>query len=237
MSSKNPVSLAWSGGKDSAYALHMLNHTSGYKVVRLHTTFGEETKRVGLHGIHETLIQKQASLIGLPLDTIYYPSSGDNQAYEKAMLEYFKKLKAHGIDHIAFGDIYLEDLKQYREKLLGNAGIKPVFPLWGRDTLDLVNEIIQNGFLTAICAANAEKVRENCLGEVLSEEFLGDLDPSVDPCGENGEFHTFCFEGPVFSEKLPIDFGETLKKSYSFQDSKGKVHHKHFWFKNIMLID
>lgn len=237
MSQIIPISLAWSGGKDSVYALHMLNETPGYQVVRLHTTYGEETRRVGLHGIHESLIQKQASLIGLPLDSIYYPATGDNQAYEHAMSIYFKKLKVQGIAHIGFGDIYLEDLKQYREKQLHKAGMKPVFPLWGKNTLQTVNEIIQCGFLTLICAADADKIDEVWLGKALSKEFLDALNPDVDPCGENGEFHTFCIDGPIFSEKLPIKLGETLKKSYSFQDSDGKVLEKQFWFKNIKLID
>lgn len=232
-----PISLSWSGGKDSAYALYILNMTPGYQVVRLHTTFGEETKRVGLHGIHESLIQKQASLIGLPLDSIYYPASGDNQAYEHAMSDYFKKLKAQGIAHIGFGDIYLEDLKQYREKQLKKAGVKPVFPLWGRNTLQMVNEFIQSGFLTVICAADGDKIGEDWLGKVLSKEFLDALRPDVDPCGENGEFHTFCVDGPIFSEKVPIEIVETLKKGYSFQDSEGNIQSKQFWFKNIKLID
>ncbi|MGY6742219.1 MAG: Dph6-related ATP pyrophosphatase [Cecembia sp.] len=231
------VSLAWSGGKDSAYALHLLKMTPGYQVVRLHTTFGEETRRVGLHGIHESLIQKQASLIGLPLDSIYYPASGDNQAYEHAMSNYFKKLNALGIAHIGFGDIYLEDLKQYREKQLEKAGMQPVFPLWGKNTLQTANEIIQSGFLTLICAADADKIGEGWVGKAFSKEFLDALRPDVDPCGENGEFHTFCIDGPIFSKKVPIELGETLKKGYSFQDSDGKLHEKQFWFKNIKLID
>lgn len=229
--------MAWSGGKDAAYALYLLKEHPVYRVVRLHTTFGEETRRVGLHGIHECLIQRQAKLIGLPLDSIYYPASGDNQAYEKAMSDYFEGLKHEGIYHVAYGDIFLEDLKKYREKQLEKAGIQPVFPLWGTNTLQMVNGIIQSGFLTAICAADAEKVGEDLLGKVLDKEFLDDLAPSVDPCGENGEFHTFCFDGPIFSEKVPISLGETVKKSYSFQNSEGKVHNKHFWFKNIKLID
>ncbi|EKB49045.1 diphthine--ammonia ligase [Cecembia lonarensis] len=232
-----PISLAWLGGKDSAYALYHLNMTRGYQVVRLHTTFGEETKRVGLHGIDESLIQKQASLLGLPLYSIYYPASGDNQAYEKAMAEYLEQLKLEGIFHLAYGDIFLEDLKQYREKQLEKAGVQPVFPLWGRNTLQLINEFIQLGFMTAICAADADKVGEGWLGKVLDKEFLDALPPSVDPCGEHGEFHTFCFDGPIFSEKVPIEMGDTLKKSYSFKDNKGKIHSKQFWFKNIKLID
>ena len=237
MSQIIPVSLAWSGGKDSAYALHLLDMTPGYQVVRLHTTFGEETRRVGLHGIHESLIQKQASLVGLPLDSIYYPASGDNRAYEKAMSDYFKRLKVLGIDHIGFGDIYLEDLKHYREKQLEQAGIRPVFPLWGKDTLQMVNEIIQSGFLTVICAADADKIEQDWMGKVLDREFLNALRPDIDPCGENGEFHTFCVDGPIFSEKVPIELGEILMNDYSFHDSEGNLHRKQFWFKNIKLID
>ncbi len=234
---KIPVSLAWSGGKDAAYALYLLMEDPVYRVVRLHTTFEEETRRVGLHGIHECLIQKQAKLIGLPLDSIYFSESGDNQAYEKSMSNYFERLKYKGVFHVAYGDIFLEDLKQYREKQLEKAGIQPVFPLWGKSTRKMIGEVIQSGFSAAICAADADKIGEDWLGEILSHDFLDALPRSVDHCGENGEFHTFCFDGPIFSEKVPISFGETVKKSYSFQDSEGKARNKHFWFKNIKLID
>lgn len=237
MIKKIPISLAWSGGKDSAYSLYVLNKTSEFQVVRLHTTLVEGTKRVGLHGIQESLIHKQASLIGLPLDTIYYPESGDNQAYEKAMTGYLRQLKQEGIFHVAYGDIYLEDLKQYREAQLEKAGIQPIFPLWGRNTRQIVNKILHSGFLTAICAADADKIDKCWLGKVLNQEFLDALAPSVDPCGENGEFHTFCFGGPIFSEKISILLGETIARSYSYEDSQGEVHKKQFWFKNIKLID
>lgn len=229
------VSLSWSGGKDSALALWYLLRDPQFEVVRLHTVFGEETRRVGMHGIRETLVQKQAEAAGLSLDSIYFPASGDNTAYEKAMSDYLDAILENGINYVAYGDIFLEDLKKYRESRLGEKGIKAVFPLWGKNTAVLSREFLDLGFSTLICAADADKIFRNDVGKAFDHGFLAGLDQSIDPCGENGEFHTFCFRGPVFNEDLPVYASATIKKSYTYQDADGETKEKHFWFSEIEL--
>jgi uncharacterized protein (TIGR00290 family) len=231
--SKIKFSLSWSGGKDSAFALWKLLNDKRFEVCRLHTTLGEETRRVGLHGIHEDLIVLQAASLGLPLDRIYYPASGDNQAYEQAMNKYLDCLESEGIRHIAFGDIFLEDLRNYREAKLAERGFHAIFPLWKMDTTVLANDFIKAGFKTLICAANADLISKEKVGMDFSKEFLESLPDGVDPCGENGEFHSFCYAGPIFGKDLEIGVGEILSKSYDIPLADGAVDKKYYWFAAI----
>jgi uncharacterized protein (TIGR00290 family) len=234
---KIKVSLAWSGGKDSAFALWSLLKDERYEVVSLHTTFGEESRRVGLHGIHESLIQQQAESIGLPLDKLYYPASQTNAAYEKVMSGYLEELKKRGVSHIAFGDIFLEDLKKYREDQLRGMGMECVFPLWGKDTKSLLEEFLGHGFKTLVCAADAALFEENQVGKELGLELVQNAKKPIDPCGENGEFHTFCFDGPIFQKPVDFDLGETISKGYKFKTDDGVEHSKKFWFKELKGLD
>lgn len=234
---KIKLSLAWSGGKDSAFALWKLQIDCRYEVSRLHTTFGEETRRVGLHGIHEDLIEAQAESIGLPLDKIFYPASGDNTAYEKAMGDYLDFLEKKGINHLAFGDIFLEDLRKYREENLAERGFQAIFPLWKIDTKILANEFIEKGFKTKICAANAHLIAKNQVGVDFSSEFLKVLPDEIDPCGENGEFHSFCYAGPIFKHPVEIKVGEIISKAYDIPLADGSVDKKHYWFAAIHLAN
>ncbi|WP_373520680.1 diphthine--ammonia ligase [Aquiflexum sp.] len=227
---KIKISLSWSGGKDSAFALWHLLQSGEFEVVRLHTVFGEETKRVGLHGIPEELIDKQADCIGLPLDKLYYPASGDNRAYENAIKGYLYNLEALNISHIAYGDIFLEDLKKYREDLLESNGFHAVFPLWEKDTRQLAEDFIAFGFETLICAADADKIDPYWLGRKFEMEFLNSLPKEVDPCGENGEFHSFCINGPVFGRSLEVNIGEKISKSYLLNKDDGTQMEKKFGF-------
>ncbi|MDP2042836.1 MAG: ATP-binding protein [Algoriphagus sp.] len=231
--SKIKVSFSWSGGKDSAFALWKLQNDSMFEVRRLHTTFGEETRRVGLHGIHEDLIVAQADSLGLPLDKIFYPASGDNQAYEKAMNKYLDVLESEGIRHIAFGDIFLEDLRKYREEKLAERGFHAIFPLWKIDTTVLANDFIKAGFKTLICAADADLISKEKVGMDFSKEFLESLPKGADPCGENGEFHSFCYSGPIFENALELEVEEILSKSYDIPLATGAVDKKHYWFAAI----
>lgn len=237
MSTKIKISIAWSGGKDSALALWKLMQDESYEVVNLHTTFGEETKRVGLHGIHESLIQKQAESIGLPLDRLYYPASQSNAAYEKMMSSYLDVLRKKGVHHIAYGDIFLEDLKKYRETQLDEKGFKGVFPLWAKDTQNLLGEFLDMGFQTLVCAADADIFAEDQVGELLSQSLINQLKKPIDPCGENGEFHTFCFKGPIFEKPVVFQLGETISKNYTFKTDDGEEHSKRFWFKELRDLD
>jgi len=234
MDERVKVSLSWSGGKDSAFALWLLMQDPGFEVALLHTTFGEETKRVGMHGIPEKLIEMQALSIGLPLDNIYYPASGDNQAYESAINRYLDFLSLEGISHIAFGDIFLEDLKKYREDQLASKDFKAVFPLWGKDTKTLSKEFIRSGFKTLICAADADKIEDQWMGKTYDEAFLNQLKDEVDPCGEFGEFHTFCYDGPIFRNPISYRLGETVMKSYDIKKEDGSTGQKRFFFIEVI---
>lgn len=225
--------MSWSGGKDSAFALWKLMNNPRYEVTRLHTTFGEESRRVGMHGIHESFVEQQAKSIGLPLDKIYYPSSGNNDEYEKAINTYLDILKTEDIETIAYGDIYLEDLKIYREQQLAKRDLKALFPLWKRDTKEVAENFITEGFQTLICAADADLIEEKWIGELFSLEFLKNLPEKVDPCGENGEFHTFCFDGPIFQNPIAAIKKQTISKSYHFKTEEGKEIEKKFWFAEI----
>jgi uncharacterized protein (TIGR00290 family) len=230
---KTKIGLSWSGGKDSAFALWKLQNDHRYEVVRLHTVFGEQSRRVGMHGIQEKLIEAQAEAIGIQLDKIYYPASGDNAAYEKAMSGYLSQLEAERVTHIAFGDILLEDLKKYREMKLAERGFSAVFPLWGSDTKTLAEEFIQAGFRTAICAADGGKVSKRWLGKDYDQKFLSQLSADVDPCGENGEFHSFCYNGPIFSKPVDVNCKEVIQQSYDIVLETGEKDKKHYWFAEL----
>jgi uncharacterized protein (TIGR00290 family) len=230
---KIKISMSWSGGKDSAFALWELMNDPRFEVSRLHTTFGEESRRVGMHGIHESLVEQQAKSIGLPLDKIYYPASGDNQAYEKAINTYLDTLKTDGIDSIAYGDIYLEDLKAYRKQQLSKRGFNAIFPLWKKDTAQVARDFIAAGFQTLICAADTDLITKEWLGKIFNLDFLKNLPDQVDPCGENGEFHTFCYDGPLFKKPIRVGTREVLSKSYHFTTTEGKKIEKQFWFADL----
>lgn len=230
-----PISLSWSGGKDSAFALYLLKNNPSYQVVRLHTTFSETTSRVGMHGIREELIQAQADELGIPLDKLYYPASGDNQAYENAINLYLERLSLEGIHQLGYGDIFLEDLRKYRESQLAQKGFQAVFPLWKRSTPQLAREFIEEGFKTLICAIDPELVPKSFLGEVFDFQFLKAIDGIADPCGENGEFHTFCFEGPIFKKPLPVHVVGHVEQLYKIPLENGEVAQKAFSFAEISL--
>lgn len=186
-----------------------------------------------MHGIHETLIEAQASAIGLPLRKIYYPASGDNAAYEQAMGKYLTELEQDGVRHIAYGDILLEDLKKYREEKLAERGFIGVFPLWKRNTQAVVEEFLATGFKTKICAADADKISKDWVGMDFSLAFLDQLSGGVDPCGENGEFHTFCYDGPIFSTPLNIIAREVVPASYNVVLKNGDKGKMRYWFGDL----
>ena len=229
-----PISLSWSGGKDSAFALYYLQQDPRFEVKRLHTTFGESTRRVGMHGISEELIEMQATALGLPLDKIYYPASGDNRAYEKAVNSYLDELTEMGIQHLGYGDIFLEDLRKYREDNLASRGFTAVFPLWKKPTNELAKAFINTGFKTVICAADADLIAKDRVGRDFDREFLDSLPASVDPCGENGEFHSFCYDGPIFEQPVAIQMEKVISQSYDIVLTDGQVSKKHFWFAEIV---
>ncbi|MFN3998961.1 diphthine--ammonia ligase [Algoriphagus sp.] len=234
-SNKIPVSFSWSGGKDSAFALWQLQKDQRYEVVRLHTTLGEQTQQVGMHGTSVDLIEAQANAIGLPLDKIFYRASGDNQAYEKAVNSYLDILEKMGIRHLAYGDIFLEDLRKYREDKLAERGFEALFPLWASDTEVLSKNFIEAGFKTSICAADADLISKEWVGKDFDFTFLKSLSTQVDPCGENGEFHSFCYAGPIFSHSLVVKLQEVISQTYEIPLENGEKDKKMYWFADLWI--
>jgi uncharacterized protein (TIGR00290 family) len=228
---KKKVSISWSGGKDSAFALFKALQFQEVEVVSLHTGFNDKLRRVGMHGTHESLIEAQAAALKLPLHKIYIPANSSNTSYEQAMLLFYQEQKKAGVDAIIFGDIFLEDLKTYRESLTGKAGLNALFPLWGNDTHTLIADFLQEGFKTTICAANAKLLDKEVAGKLLDYYFLENLPEEVDPCGENGEFHTFVHDGPLFSAPIAFNVGEIVSKSYLL--GAGSENSLKFWFAEL----
>jgi uncharacterized protein (TIGR00290 family) len=238
MDSKKKVTISWSGGKDSAFALYKILLSGDFDVTGLHTVINEETRRVGMHGVREELMDEQAEALGLPLTKLYLEGSENHAAYEKLMQSYYHRCTADNVDAIVFGDIFLEDLRTFRIGLLKPSGLEAIFPLWQMDTAILIDDFINSGFKTIVCAADASLITEKQVGVVIDQKFLAGLKPSVDPCGENGEFHTFVFNGPVF--KKPVDFmkGEVVKKTYQYQrlNAQGEKEELEsaFWFQDLL---
>jgi len=238
MDSKRKVTISWSGGKDSAFALYKILTSGEYHVVDLHTTLNEETRRVGLHGVHEALIEQQAAGLGLPLTKLYLPPSEDHDAYEKLMIAHYKQCARRGIEQVVFGDIFLEDLRLFREKLLQNTSLSSVYPLWKIDTQKILNDFIAIGFKTVICSADADKFSKDQVGHTIDTAFAENPRPGVDPCGENGEYHTLVYDGPIFKKPVSFETGEVVKKQYSFQkiNAQGENERveKSFWFQDLL---
>lgn len=238
MDLKKKITVSWSGGKDSAFALYKILLSGEYEVAHLHTVISQETRRVGLHGVHESLIDLQAESIGIPLKKICLRSSEHHEAYEQLMHSFYKQCSREGISDIVFGDIFLEDLKKYREQLLQDSKLKPIFPLWNIDSGRLIEDFVNAGFRTLICSANASLFKREQVGKTIDAAFLQSLLPEVDPCGENGEFHTFVYEGPLFKKKIDVSLGEVLQRSYQYrkQNEDGSLTELEsaFWFQDLL---
>ena len=213
------VIVAWSGGKDSALSLYEIQRGGNYQVVSLLTTINEYYDRVSMHGIRRALVELQAQALGLSLIKIPIPKDCSEEEYESRLMAVLGRAKADGINHVVFGDIFLEWIKEYREKNLSRLGMTPILPIWGRDTLELTRSFISLGFKAVITCVNTELMPKSFLGKVLDEDFLSELPPGVDPGGENGEFHSFVFAGPIFSKSIPYALGRTVTRdSYYFRD-------------------
>jgi uncharacterized protein (TIGR00290 family) len=222
---KPKLSVSWSGGKDSAFALYKILQEQRHDVMSLHTIVNETTKRVGMHGVREELIDMQAERIGLPLIKLYLESSESHAAYEALMKSFYIECKVAGIEGIVFGDIFLEDLRKYREDLMIQSGINAIFPLWKVNSNLLINDFINIGFKTLICAANAKFFTERSIGKLIDHSFLKSLPVEVDPCGEYGEFHTYVYDGPIFKSRVQIKLGEVVTKQYTYKqkNTEGSV--------------
>lgn len=223
----------WSSGKDSAMALYLLLQQEKYQVDRLLTTVNAHYDRVSMHGLKRDVLIAQTKSIGLPLDIVEVPEQPSMEDYNSLMRAKILGLVAEGYTHAAFGDIFLEDLKVYREQMLSELDIEAIFPIWKKDTKELYREFIAQGFRTVIVCLNNELLDESFLGRELSMELLDEFPVEIDPCGENGEFHTFCFDGPIF--KYPINFklGKKVFKNYTNPSDASK--NIRFGFCDIVL--
>lgn len=201
--------LSWSGGKDSAWALHELRSSVQMNVVGLFTTFRESDGRVSMHGVRRTLIEEQADAAGLPLTAIELPDSCPADVYEARMGEAMKAAEAEGIRGIAFADLFLDDVRRYRERKMAQTDVRPIFPLWKLPTWDLAQRMIGAGLRARVVAVDRRRLDDSFLGREFDRSFLADLPEEVDACGENGEFHTFVYDGPMFDREIHVSSGET----------------------------
>ena len=204
--------LAWSSGKDSAWALHTVRQHGEFDVVALLTTVNQTYSRVAMHAVRESLVEMQAAAAGLPLIKVPIPSACTNEIYEQAMGAAMTRARAEGVRHVVFGDLFLEDIRAYREKQLSGCGMTPVFPLWGRDTRKLADEMIAHGMSAYLTCVDPRKLDRSFAGRRFDAELLNALPSSVDPCGENGEFHTFANDGPMFKHAIPVAPGEIVER-------------------------
>jgi len=207
---KEKVIFCWSGGKDSALALNRILNDPSYEVVTLLTTCNEHFERVSMHGVRVALLDRQAETIGLPLEKIFVSGQSSNEEYQKKMSDCMLAYKARGVTGCVFGDIFLEDLRQWREQNLASIGLRGIFPLWKLATNDLIQEFIASQFGSVVCCTNDAYLDETFVGRNIDAGFIASLPSDVDPCGENGEFHSFAFAGPIFKEPVKFQVGEKV---------------------------
>jgi len=217
---KSKAIFNWSGGKDSALALYQVLKEGEFDITQLITTVNSKYNRISMHGVRNELLNSQASSIGIRLKEILVPEQPSMEDYDNIMKEQLTHIKKEKVTHSIFGDIFLEDLRAYRENKLKEVGLKAVFPLWKRETIDVVHEFIDLGFKTIVVCVKSELLGKEFVGRVLDRDFLNDLPNNVDPCGENGEFHTFVFDGPIFKNPIKFEIGEKVFKEYKAPKDK-----------------
>jgi uncharacterized protein (TIGR00290 family) len=214
------VLLSWSSGKDSAWTLHVLRQ-QGMNVVGLLTSFNEAAGRVSMHAVRHALVEAQAAAARLPLWPLYLPWPCSNEQYEQRMRIVIDRAREDGITHVAFGDLFLEDIRDYRIRQLSGTGIEPMFPLWcsAEDTPGLARRLLDGGVRAVLTCVDPRQLPESFVGRAYDEAFLADLPPGVDPCGERGEFHTFCTAGPMFAFEIAVQVGERVTRDgFCFAD-------------------
>lgn len=204
----------WSSGKDSALALFKILEDPTVEVTSLLTSVNKQYNRISMHGVRVELLEEQAKSIGLPLCKMEIPEMPTMEVYEQIMRETLLKFKEQGVTHSIFGDIFLEDLREYREKKLAEMGFEGIFPLWKIDTKILIQEFLDLGFKTIVTCVNERNLDKSFVGRIIDEQFIADLPKEVDVCGENGEFHTFTFDGPIFSKPIDFEIGEIVYRKY-----------------------
>ncbi len=217
--------LSWSSGKDSAWTLHRLRSDDQFEVVGLLTTINQVHDRVAMHAVRCELLEEQAAAAGLPLHRVSIPSPCTNEEYEAAMAEAVQRAEAAGVECVAFGDLFLEDVRAYRETKLASTRLKPVFPLWGSDTRALADEMLAGGLRARVTCIDPRVMPRALAGRDYDRDFLALLPSDADPCGERGEFHTFAYGGPMFSRAIPIANGEVVEREgFVFADLTSCKH-------------
>jgi len=207
--------INWSGGKDSSLALYHTLNNKNYSVEKLLTNVSGEYQRISMHGVREGLLERQATAIGIPLQKLVLTDQPSMIEYEEHMMRTMNQLQQERFTHSVFGDIFLEDLKIYRESQLTKVGMTAVFPLWKRNTTELIHEFIDLGFKTIVVCVNEKYLDKSFCGRIIDEDFIRDLPENVDVCGENGEFHTFVFDGPIFNNPIAFAKGEIIYRKYA----------------------
>jgi uncharacterized protein (TIGR00290 family) len=210
------VIVAWSGGKDSALALYEILKSGGFDVIKLLTTVTQDDDRISIHGVRRVLLEQQATAMGFPLEKTFISKGASDEEYESELLKTLKKQRDDGVSSVVFGDIFLEDIKKYREQILAKAGMNGIYPLWQRNTKDLAHRFINLGFKAIITSIDSNVLGKDFVGREYDEQFLLDLPENVDPCGENGEFHSFVYGGPIFRQKVFFKKGEIVLRESRF---------------------
>ena len=241
---REKIIFCWSGGKDSALALNRILQDNRYEVATLLTTCNNHFQRVSMHGVRLELLEQQAEAIGLPLEKVFVSQRSSNEEYQQKMSACVLAHKARGVTACAFGDIFLEDLKRWREENLAKVGMRGIFPIWKVDSRDLILEFLALGFGTAICCVNDAYLGEDAVGRNIDAGFIAALPPEVDPCGENGEFHSFAFAGPIFKQPVKFKVGEKVYRPFevthpsdsnsSYVCPPGPRRTKGFWFCDLL---
>jgi uncharacterized protein (TIGR00290 family) len=241
---KEKIYFNWSTGKDAALALYYLLQDKNYSVEHLLTSINKQHNRVSMHGLRRSLLEAQIEALSIPFSTIELPEEPSMNEYELLMRQSVSSLKQQQFNHAAFGDIFLKDLRAYREQQLANFDIKAVFPLWERDTRQLLTEFIELGFKAIVVCINAQLLDTSFAGRIIDENFIRDLPSNVDPCGENGEFHTFCFDGPIFKYPIHFEVGEKVYRSYKAPTNNSETNSTDvqqdeigFWFCDLFKGD
>lgn len=216
------VLFTWSGGKDSVLALYEIQKRDDQEVVALLTTLTEGYDRISMHGVRSILLEHQANSLGLPIEKVYISKNSSNEEYEAKMGEVLQKYLTRGVSSVVFGDIFLEDLRKYREDNLSKIGMKAIFPIWKRNTVELARGFIDLGFKAVITCVDSNVLDKAFVGRLYDQQFLSELPSTVDPCGENGEFHSFVYDGPIFEKRVSYTKGEIV-----FRDNR-------YWYCDLM---
>ena len=220
------VALSWSSGKDSAWSLYLLQQNPGIRVVALITTINEHFDRVAMHAVRRELVEAQAASAGLPLWPVPLPWPCSNEQYEDRMRRVCGRALAEGVQAMAFGDLFLQDVRAYREKQLAGSGLEPIFPLWQLPTRELAGHMLQAGVRARITCVDPKALPRHFAGRDFDSAFLGDLPAGVDPCGENGEFHSFVYDGPMLQVPVPVQLGEVIERDgFVFADLQSGERH------------